>query len=183
MINDLILTEPLTKNSQAKDYNYLKVKLKSLHEIIVHLISTNLKASEGDKQMVILRNDFFDEILSIYKFLSKDYTDIDDIEKVYKVLTNFKNVFVKALKLYITGNRRLIPEGKCFCREGICAVAQCSKDCESVCTTLPLFTRYHCSNTGNRDTYVPLKSLCDGKFDCPKKDDETNCIKGKNYKY
>lgn len=171
--------EPLVNPVKEKEYTSIRFKLRTLYNKIKYLQKdAKYKPSTGDAQVTKLRNALFEELLLMYDRFTSALNNKEEMDKVYNLLNNIKIEIIKALKLSVTGNSRSIPEDQCLCRDTFCAVPNSTKNCQRICSSFPVFSRYLCKKT-NKQVYVPVESLCDGKFDCPKFDDELYCKKGR----
>lgn len=61
---------------------------------------------------------------------------------------------------------------QCNCKNQFCH--NCSNACKHICWQSYILSQWSCESIQGTD-FIPLNSLCDGKFDCYDKTDEENC--------
>lgn len=65
----------------------------------------------------------------------------------------------------------------CSCENDVCKTSDCHPRCKYVCWQRFSINRWECE-TYTDDFSVPLDLICDGKYDCFDKTDETSCTTG-----
>lgn len=147
----------------------------ALYDLVRQLQKYTIKINTDTHTIKLLRDESFNLLASIYEDLMQT-AGLEELDYLYLILLTINEKLVTALKSSHTGNENIIsPEG-CYCRDGLCALHRCTKNCIQACLAEPILTRFPC-NTNNIS--VPIETICNGKNNCPNGEDEKDCIKGK----
>lgn len=170
------LLDLLTEKSKSYEYQHSRNKVLAVHSLVRQLQKQTVKTNYDSHIIKSLRDECFLQLVSIFDDFMQT-ASLDELDEHYLTLLSINEKLIHALKLSRTGNEKLIsPEG-CYCRDGLCALRRCSKNCIHACQAEPLLTRYTCNATNNIS--VPIDAICNGKNNCPNGEDEKDCVKGK----
>ncbi|CAH1635806.1 unnamed protein product [Spodoptera littoralis] len=168
-----ILLELLTEKSKSYEYQRSRNKVLAVHSLVRQLQKQTVKTNYDSHIIKSLRDECFLQLVSIYDDFMQT-ASLDELDEHYLTLLSINEKLIQALKLSHTGNEKIIsPEG-CYCRDGLCALRRCSKNCIHACLAEPLLTRYSCNVT---NMTIPVDAICNGKDNCPNGEDEKDCIK------
>ncbi|XP_075976399.1 uncharacterized protein LOC142976751 [Anticarsia gemmatalis] len=167
------LIQLLSLKSMSVDYENSRSKIAAQISLVRQLQKLTTKLEVDIHAVKILRNQFFTKLVNMYKdMLEKSNLEALDHSYDYLLLLNKK--MLDALKLSHTGNEIVISPSGCYCKNGTCALLRCSPKCVTTCSVEPVLTKYSCAD---HETFIQIKSVCNGKLDCPGGDDERNCSK------
>ncbi|XP_059058500.1 uncharacterized protein LOC131851958 [Achroia grisella] len=161
----------------SEKYAAVRNSLLSLHASTEKLQKLTVKLKPDILSIKAARESSFEILTSIYiDIVNKTAVHSQDIDEAHEFLMSLNEKLITALKRSNTGNERILATNGCFCKNGRCALPECSKKCSRACSAEPKLTRYYCKEE-SKNSFVPIDSICDGRNHCPNGDDETHCKK------
>ncbi|XP_050680428.1 uncharacterized protein LOC126976227 [Leptidea sinapis] len=157
----------------AKDYKMIKETIIVLLNVIENIQRLITKSNPSPEKIKRYRRQYFSSLSDMYTKLINHSSFPYESEAIYSYLITLNQQMVSVLKYTSTGNKKIL-SNSCFCKQGICPVPGCSAKCQKICSAQSNFTQYHCTAS---DKFIHIHQICDGKHDCPGKDDELNCKK------
>ncbi|XP_047025689.1 uncharacterized protein LOC124634265 [Helicoverpa zea] len=167
------LLDLLTLKSKSYEFVKSRNKLVAMHALVRQLQKHTIKTNVNREVVKTLRDEAFTMLVSIYDDVL-EAGNLGGLEDYYIILMSISELLVDALKRSNTGNEILIPADGCYCRDGLCALRRCSKNCVQACLAEPSLTQYPC---GYKNISVPIDAICNGKENCPNGRDEKDCKK------
>lgn len=163
----------------SKNFEMARSRLISLHSAVRQLQSDSQGPNNNKLLYKIERDNIFSMLTDIYLDLVEEYNNMDRAEDAYQLLMSVNEKLVRALKRSNTGNVRIQTFDEiCTCQGTKCTQLNCTKECVRLCFVRDLLTTYPCRNSsGNHSVHVDI--MCNGRAQCPKREDEENCQNGK----
>lgn len=173
-----LILDMISTKIKSTNFDQVRNKLINLQKQIEKLQMLTTKRKVNPLEVKILRDICFSEMKAIYEQSRFYALSMDFIYDIYSFLLSVNVKLVSALMHSHTGNVRIIDPDGCFCRDSKCVLPVCSKTCNNTCLAEPKLTRYFCGGHKAINQSKPIEAICDGKDDCPDKDDEMDCSEG-----
>ncbi|CAB3222310.1 unnamed protein product [Arctia plantaginis] len=171
LFNELI--DLLSLKSISGEFEYSRNKMAALTGLARQLQKLATSSDIDLHAIKMTRDEYFKMLVHIYSDAMR-HSNLQELDQTHDFLILLNEKMIGALKRSHTGNENVVPSAGCYCRNGTCVQVRCPPKCHATCQAEPFLTRYSC-NTNNLT--VPVKSICNGKKDCPNEEDEKNCLK------
>lgn len=174
-----VVLDMIKTKTKIVNLKRLRTLLINFETMVQKLQNSTTKRKPDVVEVKVLRDRCFKELVEIYDQTRQHQVSIAFMNDMYVFLMSVNEKLVNAMKRSHFGNDKIISPDGCFCRDNKCALLKCSKACIRACPAEPRLTRYFCSGSSSMNLSIPIEAICNGKNDCPNKDDEEDCSKGR----